>query len=43
MSVVLQHREVSVQKEIHSRFAKFLKIVEEVFLLFDFVPMWSGF
>lgn len=32
-----------MRKEIHSGFAKFLKIVEEVFMLFDFVPVWSGF
>lgn len=43
MSVALQHREVSVRKEIHSRFAKFLKIMEEVFMFLDLVPMWSGF
>lgn len=43
MSVVLQHREVSVRKEIHSGFANFLKIMEEVFMLFDSVPVWSGF
>lgn len=32
-----------MRKEIHSGFAKFLKIVEEVFMLFDFVPVWPGF
>lgn len=32
MSVAFQHRELSVREEIHSRFAKFLKIMEEVFM-----------
>lgn len=36
------HREVSVRKEIHSGFVTFLKIVEEVFMLLTFVPVWSG-
>lgn len=43
ISVALQHREVSVREEIHSRFAKLLKIMEEVFMFLDLVPMWLGF
>lgn len=43
MSVAFQHKEVSAREEIHSRFAKFLKIMEEVFMFLGLVPMWSGF
>lgn len=31
-----------MRKEVHSGFAEFLKIMEEVFMLLDFVPVWSG-
>lgn len=41
MMVALQHKEVSVRKGIHCRFAKFLKIPAEVFMISDSLPMWS--
>ena len=40
--MALQHREVSGRKEIHCQFAKFLKIIEEVFMFLDLAPMWSS-